>query len=152
MTGAKQAAITLRGDATGHTVLCPGPGHSPRDRSLSVTFDPSAPDGFLAHSFAGDDWRECRDHVKALLGIGRDDYTPPAPRLAKVASVVTHDERRAAARRVWGQCRPLGGSIAEGYLRRRGCLLDAMPDDGSDGFTLITRMCGNFRINRPYGR
>lgn len=129
MTDAKQAAIALQGDAAGQTVLCPGPGHSPRDRSLSVTFDAAAPDGFLAYSFANDDWRECRDHVKAALGIGRGDYTPPAPRPAKVPSAATEHNRKAAARRIWGQSRPLAGTIAEQYLRRRGCLLDAMPDD-----------------------
>jgi len=67
---AREAASLLQGDITGRNrVLCPGPGHSRLDRSLSVTFDSSAPDGFLVHSFAGDDWRDCRDHVHHLLGL-----------------------------------------------------------------------------------
>src|SRR3712207_6778709 len=50
-------------------ILCPGPGHSQRDRSLSIRIDPSAPDGFMVNSFAGDPFPTCRDHVKACLGL-----------------------------------------------------------------------------------
>jgi hypothetical protein len=61
MTHISHAAAALGGDASGRdTILCPGPGHSPKDRSLSVKLDPTAPDGFLTRSHAGDDWRECR--------------------------------------------------------------------------------------------
>lgn len=38
--------------------------------SLSVKPDPSAPDGFICHSFAGDDWDECKDYVRNRLGLG----------------------------------------------------------------------------------
>jgi hypothetical protein len=62
-------AKALGGEVSGRQILAPGPGHSPRDRSLSVRVDPNAPDGVLVHSFAADDWRACRDHVKARLGI-----------------------------------------------------------------------------------
>ena len=58
------------GEVVGRQVVAPGPGHSPRDRSLSVTISAAAPEGFLAFSHAGDDFAECRDHVKARLGIG----------------------------------------------------------------------------------
>jgi putative DNA primase/helicase len=48
-------------------VLCPGPGHSPKDRSLSVKI---GRDGQLVvHSHAGDDWKECRDYVRQRLGM-----------------------------------------------------------------------------------
>ena len=63
------AATALGGDVAGrNNVLCPGPGHSARDRSLSVTF---AGDDLTAFSFASDDWRECKDHVRARLGLGK---------------------------------------------------------------------------------
>src|SRR5262249_22636751 len=63
-------AAALGGELAGHnTILCPGPGHAPKDRSLSVKLDPTAPDGFLTYSHAGDDWRLCRDHVRARLGL-----------------------------------------------------------------------------------
>ena len=52
-----------------NTVLAPGPQHSKNDRSLALKIDPRAPDGFLVFSHAGDDWRECRDHVRALLKL-----------------------------------------------------------------------------------
>src|SRR6266446_6878860 len=47
----------------------PGPGHSPKDTSLSIKIDPTAPLGFRAHSFADDDWRTCRDYVAAALSL-----------------------------------------------------------------------------------
>ena len=66
----RRIALLLGGDlAGGHTILCPGPEHSRRDRSLAVRFDPRAPDGFMAYSHSGDDWRACRDHVARLLGL-----------------------------------------------------------------------------------
>ena len=45
----------LGGEVRGNHVYAPGPGHSANDRSLSVLLDASAPDGFVIHSFAGDD-------------------------------------------------------------------------------------------------
>lgn len=62
-------ATALGGDVNGHGVICPGPGHSSHDRSLSVTPYSAAPDGFLVHSFAGDDPIACKDYVRAKLGF-----------------------------------------------------------------------------------
>src|SRR5690349_8774880 len=70
MFDVRTLAVALRGEVSGrNTVLVPGPGHSHRDRSLSVRIDPSAPDGFLTFSHAGDDWKACRDHVRGRLGL-----------------------------------------------------------------------------------
>lgn len=63
------AAKQLGGDLTPNGVVCPGPGHSARDRSLSVSFDPGAPEGFIVHSFSDDDAIACRDHVRGRLGL-----------------------------------------------------------------------------------
>ena len=71
-------AELLGGDVQGAEVLCPGPGHSAGDRSLSVKPDPADPDGFVTHSFAGDDWKACRDHVRALLGLPDPKSEPMA--------------------------------------------------------------------------
>ena len=61
-----QLARHLDGEVTGrNSIVAPGPGHSRKDRSLSVTLDRDAPDGFLVNSFAGDDPITCRDHVRA---------------------------------------------------------------------------------------
>ena len=55
-------ARMLGGEIAGRDkVLCPGPGHSRRDRSLQVTLQANAPEGFIVHSFAGDNWLQCRD-------------------------------------------------------------------------------------------
>jgi hypothetical protein len=62
-------AHALSGEVCGRQVLAPGPGHSPSDRSLAVRPSASAPDGMLIFSHAADDWRLCRDHVRARLGI-----------------------------------------------------------------------------------
>jgi putative DNA primase/helicase len=62
-------ARALGGEVVGRQVLAPGPGHSPRDRSLSVTLSPSSPDGIIVFSHAGDPWQACKDHVKTLLGV-----------------------------------------------------------------------------------
>jgi putative DNA primase/helicase len=63
-------ARALGGEVSNGQVLCPGPGHkSAADRSLSVKPSPDAPDGFLVHSFAGDDPILCRDYVRQRCGL-----------------------------------------------------------------------------------
>lgn len=113
MMDARIAARVLGGEATGrHSLLCPAPGHSPRDRSLHVTF---TPDGFVVHPFAGDDWQTCKDHVRDLLRLGG---FRPAP----IGSRDAPDDRDRAERALalWDEARPIEGSPAETYLRSRG--------------------------------
>lgn len=62
-------ARALGGEVTGDQVLAPGPGHSPKDRSLSIKLDTNAPEGFIVHSFANNDPITCKDYVRALLGL-----------------------------------------------------------------------------------
>jgi 5S rRNA maturation endonuclease (ribonuclease M5) len=62
-------ARALGGEVSAGQIRCPGPGHSPKDRSLSIKIDPTAPEGFLVNSFSGDDPAECRDHVRQQLGL-----------------------------------------------------------------------------------
>jgi putative DNA primase/helicase len=69
MLDLRSIARALGGEVSGRQVLAPGPGHSPRDRSLAVCVSSDAPDGFLVHSHAGDDWRTCREHVQSRLGL-----------------------------------------------------------------------------------
>lgn len=70
MMDIRAVARALGGDVINrNAVLVPGPGHSREDRSLAVKLDPSAPEGFVVHSHCGDDWRECRDHVRSRLGL-----------------------------------------------------------------------------------
>jgi hypothetical protein len=67
MITAREIATALAGDVvSANRVSAPGPGHSSRDRSLSVLIVGS---DFVVHSFSNDDWRECRDYVRARLGL-----------------------------------------------------------------------------------
>jgi RecA-family ATPase len=65
----RQLAAALDGEVSGNQILAPGPGHSKRDRSLSVKPDAEAAEGFVVHSFAGDDPIVCRDHVRERAGL-----------------------------------------------------------------------------------
>jgi len=66
----RQVAAVMGGDVTGRdSCNVPGPRHSRKDRSLAVRITPN---GFLVHSFANDDWKECRDYVLGRLGLGDD--------------------------------------------------------------------------------
>ena len=86
---------------SGSGILCPGPGHGPRDRSLSVKFNG---DAFVVYSHAGDDWKTCKDHVKALLGISSS--TP-----SQVAKIFAPDDsaahRQQVASAIWRTSVPL---------------------------------------------
>lgn len=126
MLTAREAAARLGGQATTATSLvCPGPGHSPRDRSLSVRFDSAAPDGFIVHSFADDDPILCRDHVRAALGIERRFRSAAGP-VRPVLGVPVGDEagRIAAALRLWDEARDVRGTLAERYLAGRSLDVD----------------------------
>jgi hypothetical protein len=55
-------------------VLAPGPGHSVGDRSLSVTPDENAPDGFLVNTFSPkDNPTHCRQYVRGRLGLTKQE-------------------------------------------------------------------------------
>jgi 5S rRNA maturation endonuclease (ribonuclease M5) len=93
MTQAMSAHLTidrlqraLGGDANGAQLLCPGPGHSVEDRSLSVKIDPDAPDGFLVKSFADDDPLQCKDYVRKKLGLPEFQPKPKAKRWTVITS------------------------------------------------------------------
>jgi hypothetical protein len=56
----------LGGDVAGRdSVIAPGPGHSRKDRSLSVRLTNRE---IVVHSHAGDDWQQCKDYVRERLG------------------------------------------------------------------------------------
>lgn len=112
------------------SVLAPGPGHGPRDRSLSVRLSDRNPDGFTVHSHSGDDWQECRDYVRERLGLpswqprSRSEREPPA---AVTLPVSPADEtNKLAALRIWAQTLDARGTIVDDHLRReRAISLDA---------------------------
>lgn len=132
-------ARALGGDAVGsNRVLAPGPGHSPRDRSLSVLIDPNAPNGFLVTSFSGDDWRDCRDHVLGLLGKSVSHTSPSDRRNINApgnrpghATVPKAAATHALAARLWGVALPFVDSPAATYLAMRIPLLAKIDFDRS---------------------
>jgi hypothetical protein len=73
----RELARALGGEVAGHQALVPGPGHSPADRSLAVRPSASHPDGFVVHSYAGDPFEACRDHVAGLLGLADGRHRTP---------------------------------------------------------------------------
>src|SRR6516225_11178586 len=66
----QQIARALGGEVSGNEVRAPGPGHSAKDRSLSVRLDANAPDGFLVYSHSPrDDQIACKDYVRQKVGL-----------------------------------------------------------------------------------
>lgn len=124
MIDARTIARALGGEASGNTVRAPGPGHSRHDRSLSVKLDPYAPEGFVVHSFAGDDPLDCRDYVRAAIGL--PGFKPRREvRVAPRPAPIEDDRKRiTAALTIWRQAGNPAGTIVEHYLRSRGLRLE----------------------------
>jgi hypothetical protein len=130
----------LGGEISGGQLLCPGPGHSPRDRSLAVRPSPDG-DGFIVHSYCDDDWTLCKDYVRARLGLPqwqpgdeRERRVDPSrlktfERVAVDAEAqrrpLTQDDRVRIerARAVWDESTDPRGTLAERYLRSRALAL-----------------------------
>jgi hypothetical protein len=60
-------ARALGGDVTGGEILCPGPGHTAGDRSLSVKIGRDG--GPICYSHCGDDPILCKDFVREKIGL-----------------------------------------------------------------------------------
>jgi putative DNA primase/helicase len=135
-------AHALGGDVSGSGVICPGPGHSARDRSLSVLPSATSPDGFVVFSHAGDDWQACRNHVRERLGL--PPFRPRLPQKPVLgarqcapghrgsvapakAVTVANNYNRAMAN--WGESRHPRGTLVERYLKSRA--LD-LPDEAAN--------------------
>ncbi|MFW6028189.1 MAG: hypothetical protein ACOC9Q_01535 [bacterium] len=101
-------ASALGGEVVGQEVLCPGPGHNPKDRSLSVKPDPNSPGLFIVHSFCNDDFRACRDHVKQRLGMNDRPHAArfKLPRRGKAAELHDDAGKIARALEIWREARP----------------------------------------------
>jgi putative DNA primase/helicase len=131
-------ARALGGEVIGPAkVAAPGPGHSARDRSLVVTLDANAPDGFVVFSHAGDDWQLCKDHVRQQLGLpqwrpgdGRDRRVEPSRLKAFDRAAVNAESKRrersedelariAHARAIWDEAVDPRGTLVEQYLASR---------------------------------
>ncbi len=114
-------------------MLAPGPGHSRKDRSLSVRLSVQSPTGFITFSHAGDDFAFCRDYVAGKLGLPLDDWRSrrqPLSRPAPASAAARHEddtaERINRALGLWSEARDPRGTVVETYLRSRGLML---PDE-----------------------
>lgn len=127
-----QIASALHGQVAGRQVLAPGPGHSHRDRSLSVRLSDASSDGFIVHSHAGDDFRLCRDYVAAALGLPVDRWREgrepdaaeircrdEARRQAEVRDRADAVWRLRRATAMWREAQHPVGTLVEIYLRSR---------------------------------
>jgi putative DNA primase/helicase len=123
----------LGGDVTGpNSCNVPGPGHSRTDRSLSITIDPRAPDGFVVHSFAaGDDPLACKDFIRERLGLPPRERGKGQRRQAPVKAAPSgpdpeKEKLKRIALRTWHESVDPTGTIVERYLREhRGLELSA---------------------------
>ncbi|MGE7469242.1 AAA family ATPase [Bosea sp. NPDC003192] len=125
-------AKALGGIVTGGQVLAPGPGHSAKDRSMSVKIGESGK--LIVHSHAGDDDMACKAYVERKLGIvwqpeGHQHDTGAFERMqARVTKLNGHaqpdsrpiDKRQMQALRIWQESLDPRGTLAETYLASRG--------------------------------
>jgi hypothetical protein len=119
---ARTMARLLGGDVTGpHSVLCPGPYHSPKDRSLSVKLKSEARGGILVHSFANDDWRMCREFVRAKLKLTtwHGVFLPHPPSCTTKPALLDAAQMGQMALRIFAESSSLDDTIGEKYLERR---------------------------------
>jgi putative DNA primase/helicase len=125
----------LGGDIVSGQVLCPGPGHDRRDRSLAVR--PRADgEGFVVYSHAGDDWRDCQAYVRQMLGWPRwqpgdgRDRDVPQQRVQQFdrhvgtceARQPYNEEELVRIRRaqvLWADATDPRGTLAEAYVSSR---------------------------------
>jgi class 3 adenylate cyclase len=135
----KSWARALGGEVSGRGVICPGPGHSARDRSLSVTPCATAPNSFLVNSFAGDDLLVCLDYVRARLGLspfrpGQASKVAPQRERKPADEARQASDNREAALNIWRQSVDPRGTIVEDYRARAASNCRTRPRMNRSGF------------------
>jgi Toprim domain len=136
----REIARALGGEVAGAQVLAPGPGHGPRDRSMSLRLSANSPLGFLVHSHAGDQFNICQKYVAERLGIDPDGWkhdvrllrrrnnerprAAPSPRPQAIAKPNDNAERIGQALEIWRESGHPGGTPIEAYFASRGLELD----------------------------
>ncbi len=117
----RSIAHRLNGEVSSGQVLFPAPGHSLRDRSACLRFDRQAPNGFVVHSFAGDDPLPIRDFIRERLSLPADSRgnTRKQPPF-EFGEAPENPTRTAQALAIWSEGLEPGGTCVEVYLRHRG--------------------------------
>jgi putative DNA primase/helicase len=75
-----------------------------------------APDGFVLHSFANDDFRVCREYVRAAIGATDDQ---PNASISSQQILQNDKSRSEAAIRIWDDGSDPHGTLVEKYLNSR---------------------------------
>jgi putative DNA primase/helicase len=124
MLSLRSIAVALAGEVVAGQVLAPSPGHSRKDRSLSVRPAGAARDGFICHSFTGENWKICHDYVRERLGLPSDhwkrDRPRPALRVAEPSARTDgHDNRTDVAIALWRASVDPRGTLVQKYLTSR---------------------------------
>jgi hypothetical protein len=129
MLDLRTIAAVLGGEVACGQVIAPGPGHSPRDRSMTVRLSADSPDGFICFSHAGDDFRDCRDYVRSRLGLDPNGWkrkdgvlrqVDAKPRLKPAPVSTDRGSRESEAGAIWRASVEPRGTLAEKYLNSRG--------------------------------
>jgi RecA-family ATPase len=133
----QRLARALGGEVHGDKVAAPGPGHSAKDRSLTVWLSPTAPDGFSVNSHAKDDPVRCRDYVRQKAGL---PAFKPAQRNGASADAIQRTLMAAVA--------------TQTQESRKGRITKTYPYTDADG-TLLYEVCRHepkaFSARRPDG-
>jgi putative DNA primase/helicase len=148
MTALRSMAAALGGEVMkgrdGSFILCPGPGHSPADRSLSVSPSSTDQDGFVCYSHARDDWRLCREHILARTGR-RAAFQPRVRTSPSPASAGSHNG--ASAKRLWNEATGARRTLVERYLNESRSL--ELPDDVDGRVVRFHETCAWGNDRRP---
>lgn len=94
----QQLAKVLGGEVSGNQVLAPGPNHSPKDRSLSIRLDATAPDGMVVYSHSGDDPIACKDYVRERAGLPKWEPQKAASTSNSIARMQSRVSAQVAAK------------------------------------------------------
>jgi hypothetical protein len=125
MIDLRTIAAALGGEVACGQVIAPGPGHSPRDRSMTVRLSADSPDGFICFSHAGDDFRDCRDYIRSKLGLDPDGWKRKdgvSFQVETKSAPVFRDKEsgKSEAGAIWRASVDPRGTLAEKYLNSRG--------------------------------
>lgn len=99
----------------GTFILCPGPGHSARDRSLSVLPSSTDPDGFVCFSHANNAWQDCRKHILQRLGRAPAEYV----KRSRNGAVTAKRNDNTMPLSLWNEAIEPRGTLVENYLVSR---------------------------------
>jgi hypothetical protein len=105
------------GRVTGrNTVSAPGWGHSRHDDSVSIKLDPSAPDGLLVNSFSDTNALEFKNDLLRKLGVARNEGRERIVRRHVASKAEDLGDLIDVAARIWGETKPIPGTLGERYL------------------------------------